>query len=73
MAKAVSMSDRQRWGSATTRRARTDNVSSLLRLRSRAAKDLARDAEKARGPGDIRLHSTARQRRCANPRREGDA
>jgi hypothetical protein len=46
---------------------------SLLRLRSRAAEDLARDAEEVRGLGDIRLHSTARQRRHANPRREGVA
>ena len=45
----------------------------LLRLRSRAAEDLARDAEEVRGLGDIRLHSTARQRRHANPRREGVA
>jgi hypothetical protein len=43
----------------------------LLRLRSRNAEDLARDAEEVRGVGDIRLHSTARQRRHANPRREG--
>lgn len=45
----------------------------LLRLRSRAAEDLARDAEEAGGVGDVRLHSTARQRRHANPRREGVA
>jgi hypothetical protein len=45
----------------------------LLRLRSRAAEDLARDAEEARGSGEVRLHSTARQRRHANPRREGVA
>lgn len=45
----------------------------LLRLRSRAAEDLARDAEEARGLGDVRLHSTARQRRHANPRRKGVA
>jgi hypothetical protein len=44
-----------------------------LRLRSRAAEDLARDAEQARGCGDIRLHSTGRQRRHANPKREGVA
>jgi hypothetical protein len=42
----------------------------LLRLRSRAAEDLARDAEDARGLGDVRLHSTAGQRRHANPNRE---
>ncbi len=45
----------------------------LLRLRSRAAEDLARDAEDARGLGDVRLHSTAGQRRHANPNREGVA
>ena len=45
----------------------------LLRLRSRAAEDLARDAEEARGSGEVRLHSTARQRRHANPKREGVA
>jgi hypothetical protein len=45
----------------------------LLRLRSRAAEDVARDAEEARGPGDVRLHSTARQRRHVNPRIEGVA
>jgi hypothetical protein len=45
----------------------------LLRLRSRAAEDLARDAEEARGSGDVRLHSTGRQRLCANPRRKGIA
>lgn len=45
----------------------------LLRLRSRAAEDLARDAEEARGSGEVRLHSTARQRRHANPKKEGVA
>ena len=45
----------------------------LVRLRSRAAEDLARDAEQARGRRDVRLHSTARQRRHANPRRKGVA
>ena len=45
----------------------------LLRLRSRAAEDLARDAEQVGGWGDVRLHSTARQRRHANPRRKGVA
>lgn len=45
----------------------------LLRLRSRAAEDLARDAEQARGRGEVRLHSTAHQRRHANPRRKGVA
>jgi hypothetical protein len=44
-----------------------------LRLRSRAAADLARAAEQARGSGEVRLHSTAPQRRHANPRREGVA
>jgi hypothetical protein len=43
----------------------------LLRLRSRAAEDLARDAEQARGSGDVRLHSTARQRLHAKPNRQG--
>lgn len=45
----------------------------LLRLRSRTGEDLARDAEEARGLGDVRLHSTARQRRHANPKKEGVA
>jgi hypothetical protein len=44
-----------------------------LRLRSRAAEDLVRVGEEARGSGDIRLHSTARQRRHANPRKKGVA
>jgi len=43
----------------------------LLRLRSRAAEDLARDADQARGCGDLRLPSTARQRLHANPNRKG--
>ena len=43
----------------------------LLRLRSRTAEDLARDASEASGAGDIRLHSNARQRRHANPTRKG--
>ena len=43
----------------------------LLRLRSRAAEDLARDAAQVEARGDIRLHSTARQRRHANPNRKG--
>ena len=43
----------------------------LLRLRSRTVEDLARDADEASGSGDIRLHSTAHQRRRANRRREG--
>lgn len=45
----------------------------ILRLRSRAAEDLTRDAAQVEVTGDIRLHSTARQRRHANPRREGVA
>ncbi len=43
----------------------------LVRLRSRAAENDARDAEIARGAGDIRLHSTPRQRLHANPNRKG--
>lgn len=43
----------------------------LVRLRSRAAEDDARDAEIARGAGDVRLHSTAHQRLHANPNRKG--
>jgi len=43
----------------------------LLRLRSRAAEEAARDAEIARGPGDGGLHSTAHQRLHANPNRKG--
>ena len=45
----------------------------LVRLRSRAAEDLARDAAQVEEHGDVRLHSTARQRRHANPRRKGVA
>lgn len=45
----------------------------LVRLHSRAAEDLARDADQAGGHGEVRLHSTARQRRHANPRRKGVA
>ena len=45
----------------------------LLRLRSRTAEDLARDAAQAREFGELRLHSTARQRRHATPSREGVA
>lgn len=45
----------------------------VLRLRSRAAEDLARDAEQAGGSREVRLHSTARQRRHANPDRKGVA
>ena len=43
----------------------------LVRLRSRNAEDHARDAEIARGVGDVHLHSTARQRLHANPNRKG--
>ena len=43
----------------------------LLRLRSRAAENLARDAAQVEARGDVRLHSTARQRRHANPNRKG--
>ena len=45
----------------------------LVRLRSRAAEDLARDAAQVEEHGDVRLHSTARQRRHATPRRKGVA
>ena len=43
----------------------------ILRLRSRAAEDHARDAAQVEAHGDIRLHSTARQRLHANPNRKG--
>lgn len=43
----------------------------LVRLRSRAAEDHARDAKKARGAGEVRLHSTAYQRLHASPNRKG--
>ena len=43
----------------------------LVRLRSREAEDDARDAEIARGLGDVPLHSTAKQRLHANPNRKG--
>jgi len=42
----------------------------LLRLRSRAAEECVREAG---GAGEFRLHPTARQRRHANPNREGRA
>lgn len=45
----------------------------ILRLRSRAAADLAREAAQVEARGDVLLHSTARQRRHANPRRKGVA
>jgi hypothetical protein len=40
----------------------------LVRLRSRAGEDFARDAEPARDRGDSSLHFTARQRRHAKPK-----
>ena len=43
----------------------------LVRLRSRDEEDHARDGEIARGAGEVRLHSTARQRLHANPNRKG--
>lgn len=43
----------------------------LVRLRSRAAEDLARDAAQVGEGGDILLHSTAWQRLHANPNRKG--
>jgi len=43
----------------------------LVRLRSRDAEDHARDAEIARGLGDIPLHFTAMQRLYAKPNRKG--
>ena len=45
----------------------------LLRLRSRTAEELARDAERARDRGEVRLHSAPRQRRHANPTRRRQA
>jgi hypothetical protein len=45
----------------------------LLRLRSRAAEDLARDADQARGSGDIRLHFVPTQRLHANRTTRRDA
>jgi len=42
----------------------------LLRLRSRAAEEAAREAS---GESVVRLHSVPGQRLCANPRRKGDA
>ena len=43
----------------------------LVRLRSRAAEDHARDAARVEAHGDIRLHSTGKQRLHANPNRKG--
>jgi hypothetical protein len=40
----------------------------LLRLRSRAAEDIARDAAETCDRGDIRLHTDPRQRRHAKPK-----
>ncbi|GGG46475.1 hypothetical protein FK498_08670 [Elioraea sp. Yellowstone] len=45
----------------------------LLRLRSRAAEELARDAAEARDRGEVRLHSAPWQRRHANPTRRRQA
>lgn len=39
----------------------------LVRLRRRTAEDLARDAEQARGSGDVPLHFSARQSVHADP------
>ncbi len=41
----------------------------VLRLRSRTAEDLARDAEQARGSGDVPLHFTEDQSVCVTPKR----
>ena len=43
----------------------------LVRLRSHAAEEAARDARQVGEGGDIRLHSTAWQRLHANPNRKG--
>lgn len=45
----------------------------ILRLRSRMAAESANSPVQARERGDIRLHSTARQRPYANPKRKGVA
>ena len=45
----------------------------ILRLRSRMAAESANSPAQARERGDIRLHSTALQRRHANPKRKGVA
>ena len=45
----------------------------LVRLRSRNAEDVERDADQARGAGEVRLHFTAHQRLHANPNRKGIA
>lgn len=45
----------------------------ILRLRSRMAVECADTPTEGRECGDIRLHSTARQRLHANPKRKGVA
>ena len=45
----------------------------ILRLRSRTAVECADTPTEGRERRDIRLHSTARQRRHANPKRKGVA
>ena len=45
----------------------------ILRLRSRTAAECAKPSAEGRDRGDIRLHSTARQRLHANPKRKGVA
>ena len=45
----------------------------LLRLRSRTTEECAQSSAEGRERGDIRLHSTARQRVHANPKRKGVA
>ncbi len=45
----------------------------ILRLRSRMAAESAKSPAQARERGDIRLHSTPRQRVHANPKRKGVA
>ena len=45
----------------------------LVRLRSRNPEDVERDADQARGAGEVRLHFTAHQRLHANPNRKGIA
>lgn len=45
----------------------------ILRLLSRTAVECASTSAEGRERGDIRLHSTARQRLHANPKRKGVA
>ena len=45
----------------------------LVRLRSRAAEDLARDAAQARDLGESSLHFTARPERSCEPRQRRPA